>query len=243
MKLEKSNSLLPVVFFMAACAFIAAVSPAYAAGASITGKVNFEGTPPVPKPINFGAERQCAMNHGDNPPQDESLVVNPNGTVKWTFIHVKEGAAGPFETPQEPLPVDQIGCIFTPHVYAAMAGQPVEFKNSDEVLHNVRVVSKTGQNMNLAQPIQGMKTKKVFKNPEIGMQVRCDVHFWMSSYLHVTDNPYHAITGEDGTFTLSDLPAGTYTLEAWHEKLGIQTQSVTVADGETKTVDFVFAKG
>ncbi len=68
--------------------------------------------------------------------------------------------------------------------------------------------------------------------------MRCDVHFWMASYVHVLDHPYYAVTGDDGSFEIKDLPAGTYTVEVWHEKLGTQTAQVTVTDGETKTADF-----
>lgn len=238
MSLKKTRAMTCLPLFLLVCFCTVSASPAFAGGASITGKINFQGTAPTPQPINFGPEKQCALAHPDTPPKDESVVVNPNGTVKWVLVHVTEGAAGPFEAPKEPLLVDQLGCIFTPHASAVMAGQPVTFQNSDSVLHNVRTLSKTGQNMNLAQPIQGMKTNKVFKNPEIGMQLRCDVHFWMTSYLHILDNPYYAITGDDGSYTLSGIPAGTYILEIWHEKLGTKTETVNVADGENKALDF-----
>ena len=83
-----------------------------------------------------------------------------------------------------------------------------------------------------------MTTSKVFDQPEIGVQIRCDVHFWMAAYLHILSHPFFAVTGDDGSFTIKGLPAGTYAVELWHEKLGTQTQSITVANGETKTIDF-----
>lgn len=208
---------------------------------TVSGKVNFEGTAPVPKPVNFGAEKQCALVHGDKPPMEETIVVNSNNTLKNTLVYIKEGVSGTFETPKDALEINQRGCVFSPHVAAGMAGQTVRFKNGDDLLHNVRSISQKGQTFNIAQPIKDMSIDKVFKQPEIGIQLKCDVHFWMLSYLHIFEHPFFAVTGEDGSFTIPNLPAGTYTLEAWHEKLGTLTQSITVADGEDKTTSFTFA--
>ena len=209
----------------------------FAEGAALSGKVNFEGVPPEPKPINFGAEKQCAMMHGDKMPVDESIVINGNKTVKWALVYVKD-AKGEFKAPETAVEMDQNGCVFSPHAIAVIAGQKITFKNGDPVLHNVRTNSKVNKAFNIAQPIQGMKTSKSFAQEEIGIQIRCDVHFWMAAYVHVLSHPYFAVTGDDGSFTIKDLPAGTYTVEVWHEKLGTQTAQVTVEDGEAKITDF-----
>ena len=232
--LRRSEVLLAMTILLVGTLFFS--KPVFAS--TITGKVNFEGEAPLPKPINFGAERQCALAHGGKAPTEEGLVVNPNKTVKWALVYVKEGVMGQYETPTQPVEIDQTGCLFSPHAVAAMVGQTVNFKNNDELLHNVRTNSKINKTFNIAQPIKNMTTAKKFDQPEIGIQLRCDVHFWMSSYLHILNHPFFAVTGDDGSFTIKDLPAGTYTIELWHEKLGTQTQSITVADGETKTVDF-----
>jgi plastocyanin len=222
-------------FFVVVVAWMVSASVSYAA--TLTGKVSFEGTAPEPKPINFGAEKQCAMMHGDKMPVDESLIVNANKTVKWALVYVKD-VKGEFKTPETPAEMDQNGCTFSPHAIAVMAGQKIVFKNDDPVLHNVRANSKVNKAFNIAQPIQGMKTTKSFAQEEIGIQMRCDVHFWMSSYIHVLSHPFFAITGDDGSFTIKDLPAGTYTVEVWHEKLGMQTAQITVTGDETKISDF-----
>lgn len=210
---------------------------AYAA--DLTGKVLFEGEAPAPKSVNFGAEKQCAMMHGDKMPTTEDLVVNSNKTVKWALVYVKEGAPKA-SAPAEALEIDQKGCMFIPHVAVAQAGQKVIFKNSDAVLHNVRSESKINKAFNIAQPIQGMTSTKIFAEPETGIKMRCDVHFWMTSYVHVLGHSFYGVTGDDGSFKIKGLPAGTYTVEVWHEKLGAQTAQVTVAESENKVSDFTF---
>ena len=177
--------------------------------------------------------------HGDKMPVNEELIINPDKTVKWALVYIKEGApASP--APAAAVEIDQKGCIFSPHVVVARAGQKVIFKNGDPVLHNVRSEAKVNKAFNIAQPIQGMTTAKTFEKPEIGIKVRCDVHFWMALFIHVLDHPFYAVTGDDGTYQIKDLPAGTYTVEVWHEKLGAQTAQITVAEGDTKTNDFAF---
>lgn len=228
--------------FLALAIGIFYAGPVFAQGATLSGKVSFEGEAPKAVPIQFGAEKQCADMHKDNPPVNEDIVINPDKTVKGALIYIKEGAKGQFPAPEEPVTIDQKGCVFAPHVVGVMAGQKVVFKNSDPVLHNVRTDSKINKVFNIAQPIQDMETKKAFDKPEIGIRVKCDVHFWMAGFIHVLANPYFAVTGEDGSFTIKDLPAGTYTVEIWHEKLGTQDQTVTLTDGESKEINFTLKK-
>lgn len=225
-----------VIAALIGCVWIAGLAPS-AGAAVLTGKVLFEGEAPVPKPLNFGAEKQCAMMHADKAPMTEDLIVNPNQTVKWALIYVKTGAPVSAAS-AETLEIGQKGCIFEPHVVVARTGQKVIFKNDDPVLHNVRSESKINRPFNIAQPIQGMTTTKIFEKPEVGIRLRCDVHFWMASFISILDHPFYAVTGDDGSYQIKDLPAGTYTIELWHEKLGTQTAEITVADGETKTSDF-----
>jgi len=209
-------------------------------GGTITGTVKFSGTPPPPTPINFGAEQQCALAHGTTPPMIENLVINSNGTVRDVLIYVTGEVPGQYAAPTEPLVFHQHGCIFVPHVGAVMVGQPVEVRNDDSVLHNVRAQSKLGQAFNIAQPVQGMKTTKTLLKPEIGIPLKCDVHFWMTGYLHVLAHPFFALTGPDGAFTITGLPPGTYTLEAWHGTLGTKQGTATVTDGGAASLTFTF---
>ncbi len=211
-------------------------------GGTITGTVKFSGAPPPPTPINFGAEKQCALVHGTTPPNVEDIVINSNGTVRDVLIYVTGEVPGQYAPPTEPFVFEQHGCIFVPHVGAVMVGQPVEVRNDDPILHNVRAQSKLGQSFNIAQPTQGMKTTKKLLKPEIGIPLKCDVHFWMTGYLHVLAHPFFAITGPDGAFTIKGLPPGTYTLEAWHGKLGTKQLPGPVKGDESQTVEFPLAK-
>lgn len=207
--------------------------------AAITGTVRFEGTPPKPKTINFGPEKQCAAMHEHGPPPVETLMVNPNGTLKWTLVHIRDKVAGDFKPSTEPVVIDQVGCVFVPHGVALMAGQELEFRNSDPLLHNVRGMPtrSLGFNFNFPAKADG-KTRLTV--PEIGIPIKCDVHFWMSAYIHVLPHPFFAITQDDGSFVINGVPPGSYTLQAWHETLKTQTQEITVAGGEVKKVEFVY---
>lgn len=211
-------------------------------GGTVTGRVVFEGAPPTSAAVNFGGEKQCALMHGDHPPVMEDIVVNSNGTVRDVLVYVTGTVPGSYTAPTAPVVFEQRGCVFLPHVGAVMIGQPVEVRNDDAVLHNVRAQSKLGQAFNIAQPVKGMKTTKTMKTQEIGVPLKCDVHFWMTAYLHVLAHPFFAVTKEDGAFTIAGLPPGTYTLEAWHGKLGTQQATVTVVAGGSQTAEFRLAK-
>src|SRR5438876_185322 len=93
---------------------------------------------------------------------------------------------------------------------------------------------------NISQPT-AMTSTRTFSAPEVMVPLECNVHGWMQAYLGVLPHPFYAVTGADGSFTIKGLPPGTYTIEAWHEKYGTQTATVTVAGTESKTQDFTFA--
>jgi hypothetical protein len=125
-------------------------------------------------------------------------------------------------------------------VFGLRVGQPLEIVNSDPTLHNIHALPKSNQEFNNGQPIQGMKMTHTFTQKEVMVPFKCDVHGWMNAYVAVLDHPYFATTGADGKFALNTLPPGTYTIEAWHEKLGAQTQSVTLGPKDSKEITFTF---
>jgi hypothetical protein len=125
-------------------------------------------------------------------------------------------------------------------VFGIMVNQPLEIVNSDPTLHNIHAMPKGNAEFNNGQPIQGMKMSHTFDKPEVMVPFKCDVHGWMNAYVGVVSNPYFAVTDKDGKFDLPNLPPGTYTIEAWHEKAGAQTASVTIGPKETKEISFTF---
>ena len=170
----------------------------------------------------------------------DTVMVN-NGGLENVFVYVKDGLGNYyFETPTTPVTLDQKGCHYSPHVFGLRTGQPLEIVNSDQTLHNVNAMAQVNQAFNMGQAMQGMKSQKTFTTPEVMVRIKCDVHGWMNAYAGVLSHPYFAVTANGGAFELKDLPPGTYTIEAWHEKLGTQTQSVTLGAKETKTVSFAF---
>ena len=210
------------------------------AGGAITGKIGFEGTAPAAEKIAMNADRFCEGAHKDVV-VSETVVVNSNNTLKNVFVYVKEGLEGQtFETPNTPVVFDQSSCMYSPHVFGAQVNQDIQIINSDSTLHNVHSMGEKNKGFNLGMPIKGMKLKKKFGEPEVMVKIKCDVHPWMNAYVGVLPHPFYAVSGDDGTFKIENLPAGTYTIESWHEKYGTQTQQVTVGEGESKTADFSY---
>jgi hypothetical protein len=136
--------------------------------------------------------------------------------------------------------LDQTGCHYVPHVLAIQVGQPLVIKNSDGILHNINTQPSQNRGFNISQPVE-METEREFNTAEVMIPVKCDVHGWMEAYIGVQDHPYAAISGTDGTFSLENLPAGDYVIEAWHESFGTQTQNVTVGAQETQEITFTFS--
>lgn len=205
----------------------------------VVGKVLFQGKAPKAVRLRMGADAVCMRQH-KAAVFSEGVVVNKNGTLKNVLIYVKEGLGGKkFDPPKEKIVFDQKGCLYTPHVLGIHAGQEVEILNSDPTLHNVHSLSKQNPQFNIAQPLKGMKMVRKFDKPET-FKIKCEVHSWMSAYFGVFSHPFFAVTGENGAFTLKNLPAGEYTIEAWHEKYGTQSMKVTVGATDKKTVDFKF---
>ncbi len=215
-----------------------AAAPA-AGGATITGKVAFTGTAPAKEQIKMDADAYCKGAHAA-PVYTQDVVVNPNGTLQWVLVYVKEGSTGNYPPPATPVTLDQKGCQYHPHTFGIQAGQPLKIVNSDGTLHNIHALPKINAEFNIGQPFQKMETLKKFDKAEMPVRFKCDVHKWMGAYCGVFNHPFFATTNEQGTFEIKNLPPGNYVIEAWQEKYGAQTQNVTVAGSETKTIDFSF---
>lgn len=211
--------------------------------ATVTGKIVLDGAAPANAPIKMSADPVC-MREVKGPQAQEFYVVGDGGALQNAFVYVKEGLGSrTFETPTETVTLDQQGCRYRPHVFGIQVGQPLDVVNSDPTLHNIHAMPKNNDEFNSGQPVKGMKNTFKFKAKEVMVPFKCDVHPWMNAYVGVLDHPYYAVSGNDGKFELKTLPPGDYVIEAWHEKLGTQTQKVTVGAKETKDITFTFKTG
>lgn len=218
----------------------AAAPAASADGATITGTVKFTGAAPAMPTIQMAADPYCAQQHASAPAKDEEVVVDGQGDLANVFVYVKN-VPGTYPPPATPVVLDQHGCQYHPHAIVLQVGQPLQIKNSDATLHNIHAMPAVNSQFNEGQPVQGMVSTKKFDKAEITpFRVKCDVHGWMKAFMAVMPNPFYAVSAENGTFTISGLPPGNYTLVAWHEKYGAQEQPITVAPKESKTVAFTF---
>lgn len=220
--------------------------------AVIKGKVVLEGTPPKMKALSMSGDAVCAKAHKKKVPAQGLIVYKQQGNaVPYVFVYVKKGISGKYDVPEEPALIDQVGCMYTPHVFGMIAGQELHIRNGDPVNHNIHSLAKKNKAFNFAQPNKGMVKKlagaATFTRPEVMIKVKCDVHAWMSCYVGVLSHPFFDVTKSHldtkdkaarGTFEIKDLPAGDYVLAAWHEKFGRVTQEVSVKDGETKEIEF-----
>ena len=204
-------------------------------GGSISGTVKFKGTAPAPKKLEVSKDKEVC---GKTPKVDQSLVVN-NGNLANAVVTITDIKTGK-KIDAKKVTLDQKGCEYQPHVLAFPVGTTVEILNPDGILHNVHSYSKVNSPFNLAQP-KFKKTLDVKIDKPEAIEVKCDVHGWMQGWLVATESPYAAVTDNSGNFKLTDVPAGTYTMEVWHEKLGKNTQKVTVKAKEDAKVNFEVA--
>ena len=204
-------------------------------GGTISGTVKFKGTAPAPKKLDVGKDKEVC---GKSPKTDQSLVVN-NGNLVNAVVTITDIQKGK-KIEVKKVTLDQNGCEYHPHVLAFPVGTTVEILNPDGILHNVHSYSKVNSPFNQAQP-KFKKTLEVKIDKPEAVEVKCDVHGWMHGWLVATETPYFAVTDGSGSFKLTDVPAGSYTVEVWHEKLGKSTQKVTVKAKEDAKVNFEVA--
>jgi len=208
-------------------------------GASVRGIVRFDGKVPVAKTISMGADPVCVKEH-PSPVLAQEVMADAKGDLQNVIVFVSDGLGDrTFDPPSQPAVVEQKGCMYQPHVLAVRANQPLELVNDDSTSHNIHPVPANNREWNKAEP-PGSKMEEAFAREEVAIPVKCNVHPWMRGYIAVFKHPYFAVTGKDGAFDLSNLPPGTYTIKAWHEKLGTATQTVTIGANETKEISFVF---
>jgi len=212
------------------------VDPATAG--TITGVVRFEGQAPPAERITMDSDPYCTK----QPPNSIEPVITGEGSgLQNVFVYVKDGLGNlVFPVPSTAVVLDQKGCRYVPHVLGIQVGQPLEILSSDNTLHNVHAMPEQNREFNKAHQLAGIKHTHTFTTKEVMVPFKCDVHKWMTAYVGVVDHPFFAVTPGNGRFELKGLPPGTYTIEAWHEKLGTQTQMVTLAEKQTSDISFTF---
>jgi plastocyanin len=186
----------------------------------------------------MSADPSCAKQH-PTPVFTQDVVTDASGDLQNVIVFISDGLGSQtFQPPSQPVVLDQKGCLYQPRVLAIQANQPMEVVNEDPTSHNIHPTPANNREWNKSEP-PGAKAEATFAREEIAIPVKCNIHPWMRGYVAVFKHPFFAVTGKDGSFDLSNLPPGTYTIKAWHEKLGTSTQTITIGANETKAIDFV----
>ncbi len=224
---------------MAGLALLAASAAAYAgpSGGTVSGKVTYEGTPAKMKPIDMSKEPSCAKMYA-TPQLAETVVTGAGNSLENVVVYVSAGAPDD-AAPSNAVTFTQKGCRYIPHLLAFQVNQELKITNEDQTVHNVHPQSKRNREWNKSQPPGAPPIRESYEQAEF-IPVKCNVHPWMHGTLAVLKNSHFAVTGGGGAFSLPNLPPGKYTITAWHESYGAQSQDVTVTGTETYTLNFVF---
>ena len=241
MKIKNSPILITTALLSIAVGAIAA-GPApdgSASGATVSGVVKFQGAALPPTKVQMVGDPNCTKGR-TSPAYNEEVVTDSSGDLANVVVYVSDGLGDrTFDPPTQPAVLEQKGCLYEPHVVAMRAGQTLRVTNADSTTHNIHPTPANNREWNKSQA-PGMSIEETFARQEVSVPVKCNVHPWMKSYVAVLKNPYFAVSGKNGSFEIKDLPPGTYTLQAWHEKFGTRTQQITVGANETKKLEFDF---
>ena len=221
---------------------IAVLSIGTITAGEIKGRVKYIGKSPKAKRIRMDADPVCAASHQEAA-KAESFIVDADGNMANVIVYLK-GVEYNGKTPSKEVIIDQKGCVYSPHVLGVQAGQPLKILNSDATMHNIHGLPKVNKEFNFGMPKSLKEKSVIFNKAEDVFVIKCDVHPWMKSYTQVFDHPYFAVSGSDGSFSISNVPDGTYEAIAWQEKFGskrIMTQSVTVKSGDAE-LNFSFER-
>lgn len=233
----RNKQIITAAFLMTGVAAMSFAGPAKPAGGTVSGKVTYEGTPAKQKPIDMSKEPSCAKQYA-TPPTTETVVTGANNSLENVVVYISAGA--PDESaPSQAVTFDQKGCRYLPHVLAFQTNQELKIVNDDQTSHNIHPLAKINHEWNKSQPPGTPPISEKYEQAEF-IPVKCNIHPWMHGNFAVLKNSHYSVSKDDGAFTLPNLPAGKYTITAWHESYGTQTQDVTISGSETKSVNFVF---
>src|SRR5215467_12714783 len=228
-----------IILFVVVSLALIGIATAQSNTGSIKGHIHLSGKLPGNPVIRMGMDPMCAKASAGKRILQEYVVATADGNLANAFVNVKGNVP---QTPvsTQPVTLDQRGCIYYPRVVGLRVGQTLQVKNSDAFLHNAHALSGKDQGFNVGQPTAGNVYNWKAKSEEIMLHLKCDIHSWMNAYVGVVTNPYFAVSDTMGGFTIDKVPPGTYTLQAWHERFGVLTKTVTVKAGTAVTVDFTY---
>ena len=241
---QKFAAVFLALVLVCAGALILGQKVSAAGEGSITGSVMLSGTAPHMKGIDMSKDPYCVKQHENNPVKMENVVVGANGGLANVVLYISQGLTGneASAVPSEEPTFDQKGCMYIPHVLAVDADQKFKVVTSDQTTHNIHPLPAPGGGnigWNKSQPPGAPPIETSWKGEEVAISVKCNIHPWMHGWHAVVRGPY-AVTGENGSYTIKNVPAGSYTVTAWQEEYGTQTAKVTVAAGAAAKADFTF---
>jgi plastocyanin len=224
---------------MAGLALLAFSAAAYAgpSGGTISGKVTYEGAPAKMKTIDMSMEPSCARMYA-TPQLAETVVTGAGNSLENVVVYISAGAPNDAASSTAAI-FTQKGCRYIPHLLALQVNQELKITNEDQTVHNVHPQPKRNREWNKSQPPGAPPIRESYEQAEF-IPVKCNVHPWMHGTLAVMPNSHYAVTGAGGSFSLANLPPGKYTITAWHESYGEQSQDVTISGSENRTTNFVF---
>ena len=218
---------------------MASEAAAQANTGTIKGHVRLSGKLPGNPVIRMGMDPMCSRMNAGKRILQEYVVATLDGSLANVFVRLQGNVPQTPVSTQSPV-IDQRGCVFMPRVVGVRLGQVLQIKNSDSFLHNAHGLSGKDNGFNVGQPTAGNVYQFKPKNEEVMLHLKCDIHNWMNAYVAIVTNPYFAVSDMAGTFQIDKVPAGTYMLQAWHERFGPITKTVTVKAGAVATVDFTY---
>ena len=207
----------------------------------LNGKVQYSGKKPERRIVDLDQDPVCVRAHGKRSVPVDEISVGKNGALANVFVYIKGGLEGKkFEPASDAVTIDQKGCWFHPRVIGIQTGQTLRVTNSDPLTHNIHPMAQVNREWNQSQAEGDAPLQRRFVRPEIMIPVKCNIHGWMRSFIGVVDHPYFAVTSPDGSFEIRNVPPGSYTIAAWHEKLGAQEQTVMISPSGAVAASFQF---